>query len=228
MSRNMTRFKLPMLAAAALLTLSGCSNDPNAAGFGQMLKSMASGVGKTQAPGATPKVQLSEVLRQTAPTPVIYAGFKKRNNAQSLLLEIQNSGGHQIFATTDRKTLTMKQGMVVATRGLADDLMSASVGQSLSLIRARRSGTAQRDMYHLNGAGESLRVTLSCKINVSGSDRVKQGVIDRATTTITETCSAAEQQFTNTYQVDNAGMIVASSQWLSPILGHADISVLRP
>lgn len=222
----MTRLKLPLLVGAAALTLTACSNNPDEPKFSERMKKLLTRqqAAKAQTAG---EIDIDALLKATAPKPLMMATLKDRGNAKSVLLEIERNGAYRTYSTPFRQTIVTRQGLVIATRGLGDDLMATVASDSKSLIRARRAGKATRVMDFLNAAGDTLRYSFSCEMTVTGTAQVKQGAVNSSTTEMTETCTAAQYQFTNTYNVDGSGEILASQQWLGAGLGTAEMKVLR-
>lgn len=215
----------PALACLAALLIAGCSNTGTSFDFKASLKSLVPA--KKSAPAAPAQVNLTAVLQQTAPTPVVQVKLGGSNSVSALMLQIETNRGYRTYATASRQTITFRNGMITATRGLGNDLMASVTGDSLALISGRRSGTSTRAMEHLNGAGETIRQTFSCETFITGSGQVKQGTLSAATTEVTENCVAGATKFTNVYQVDRSRLIVSSTQWIGAGLGYAEVKVLR-
>lgn len=221
---RLTNFKRPALACLAALLIAGCSNTGTSFNFKGALASL--NPAKKAAPAAAP-VDVNAVLRQTAPTSVVQVKLRGHNNLSALLLEIEANRGYRTYATASRQTVTLRRGMITATRGLGDDLMASVSADSLALISGRRSGSSQRITEHLDGAGDTIRLRFDCQTFVTGSGRVNQGAVSAATTEMTENCTSGAIKFTNVYHVDSGGTIVKSTQWIGAGAGYAEVTVLR-
>ncbi len=221
-----TAMKLPMLALASALMLAGCSNDPNQGAVLKSLKAEFSKIGKKSTPATVSKSDVSRVLSQTS-GPVSQIVQSNLGDITVILVHIETNGPYKTYASASKQTVTFRQGLVTATRGLGNDMMSAQAAGTLSLISGRRSGTSKRTLRYLDGANDVIAFEFDCQMKVVGSGRVNQGVVSANTTKMTEHCVAPTREFTNTYEVDSRGMILSSKQWVSPIQGYFDISVLR-
>lgn len=220
-----TLVKAPILAGLAALMLAGCGNDANRGNMTEMLKSSLPFLGKKTAAAPQP-MNIPQVLANTT-APLTLIVQKDLNNTSVLVLQIEQNGAYRTYSTAGKQTLTFRQGLVTATRGLGNDMMSASVSESLALIRARKSGTAKRVLRYLDGANNVIAFEFNCQMFVTGSGQVRQGVVSANTVELTENCVADSRKFTNTYQVDASGMILSSRQWIAPLQGYYDIKVLR-
>lgn len=221
---GLTKIKLPALACIAALAVSGCSNTGEGFDLRQSMKNLFNR-GAAEQPSAV-KVDINTILKRTAPQSLIQVASKKRGSS-ALMLEIESNRGYRTYSTASKQTFTLRNGLVTSTRGMGDDLMASINGDSLSLIRARRTGSGQRVMEHLDGAGDTVRLQFTCETYVTGSGRVKRGAVNAITTELTENCVAGRHKFTNVYQVDGTGMILESQQWISPSAGYVLIRVLR-
>lgn len=161
--------------------------------------------------------------------PVALATFEKTNN-NVVLRPIATNGSYKTWASTgsaDRRSITTRHGLLTATRGLNQDLMSSDVSQTLSLLKSRQSGSATRVQRYLSGEDEIYEVRVSCTISRGGQTQVQVGEINRSATEMTERCDSAERSFTNIYRVDGSGRVLQSVQWLNDFYGTAVIQQLR-
>lgn len=217
--------KFPVLALASALMLTGCGSDQDQKELVKSLWGSLPSFGKKTAPAAA-KPDLAGVLAATK-APVNMITQKSLNSTVVLTIEIAQNGPYRTHATSTKQSLTYRQGMATATRGLGHDLMSSSVNDSLRLISARREGKAKRVMRYLDSANTTLSYVFECDMYVTGSSSVRQGVVAANVTEMTENCVSETQKFTNTYMVDRGGMILSSEQWLGPEQGYFSIQVLR-
>lgn len=216
--------KQPLLALAAVLALAGCSNETDNSGMLSVFKQSLPSIGKKAAPAAP--VDIAAVMKNTQ-GPVTVIRQKNQANTPVPIIQIETNGAYRTYATGSRQSLTFRQGLVTATRGLGNDLMSSVTSESLALIAARREGTAKRELRYLDGQNDIFVFSFECQIFVTGSGHVRQGTVSAPVTEMTENCVAPTRKFTNTYKVDRSGMILSSQQWISPYQGYFDIDVMR-
>lgn len=219
-----TAMKLPLLALTAALALTGCGNEADQGAVLTALKGSLPSLGKKAAAPAAPDP--APVLKNTS-VPVSMIVQSTLGGITAVIVQIEQNGPYRTYTTASRQTLTFRQGLVTATRGLGNDMMSASVSDSLALISARKPGTAKRVLRYLDGANNVITYQFDCEMYMTGAARVQQGEVSANAVEMTENCFGRTQKFTNTYLVDGSGMILSSQQWISPIQGYFDIKVLR-
>lgn len=212
------------LAMLAMVGVAGCGND-----VGQNdMKSVLTGIKERglKVGGATRAAP--DVAKMLAGTtgPLRLVSFDL-DKATAGLQQIESNGAYRTFATADRRTITFKHGMVTATRGLGNDLMSADVDGSLALIRGQQGGQAVRVMRFLDGENKVRALRFDCTIRAGAWGTTTQGEVTAKTRQMTEYCTSENRNFNASYAVTATGEIVQSHQWMSPARGMARITVLR-
>lgn len=147
--------------------------------------------------------------------------------APTLLQETERGSGAQVFETAAGQSVTAKRGLVIATRGLGQDLIATEAHGTAKLIAQRTAGSAQRRMEYLNGAGETVTLRFDCQIKRDRIEPIDSGVIKTTGRLMVEDCNGAGGSFRNTYLVANDGYILSSRQWLHPQLGSATFQMLK-
>jgi len=145
--------------------------------------------------------------------PVILAHLPERD-AVALLTKVETNQGVDTYLSPDGISISLRDGMIVATRGLGFDLMRADTERSLAAIAAPPQ-TISRGYDHLDGENHVISVTYECVYVVVSSRQTK------------ETCSLPRQRFENVYQRNQAGKIINSRQWVSPQIGWIIIEVIQ-
>ena len=189
-------------------------------------------ISRAPAPGVDDPAQVGRAINQALESidgPLALATFEKpRNNV--VLRPIETNGAYRTWTSwgySERRSVTTKNGVITATRGLREDLMSTDVDASLSLISSRQSGTATRVQRYLNGENQIVAIRASCSIERGETVQVQAGEIDRAAIQMTENCEAEGRTFKNTYLVDSNGRVVQSVQWLNDFYGRTVVQALR-
>lgn len=208
------------LAALALLAACG-SKSMDGPGLGTSLRAAATEIagrslGRGQAaPAAAPESpeQMAATALKVNPGPLVLAGFEGIGRTQVLAMTGDNRG-MRTYMTENQEALILRQGLLVATRGLGNDLNTAEVGTE-GLIRAQRAGSAQRMMRYIEGDGREHALPLDCTVTPSGGGRV------------TETCVNGQLRVQNNYLV-SGGAISVSRQWIGQRLGYVTIQTIRP
>lgn len=122
-----------------------------------------------------------------------------------------------VWQTLDGITLTLRGGLLIATRGLGNDLMSSDVTDNLAML----AGNTGNEYYpqirsYLDGEDRTVFRASQCRRN--GQQQV-QTLVDgerRMLTRIEETCLSPNQRVTNSYWVDQSGVVLKSRQWIGP------------
>ena len=217
-----------VMLLAGLLALAGCGNRTDQ---GVFLKATQSGALKSKGQGSAPDPQQLATAVQAAlagTTEPVALGVVEGRNATAILTRIERNGAYSTWGTPDRRTITTRGGMVTATRGLGNDLMSSQPGSSLALVSGRRAGSATRVMRYLDGENKTVELVLTCQYAKGGGKRLSAGELKNvAVSEITESCNSADTSFSNSYLVDARGRVLQSRQWLSPTSGHLVMQLLR-
>jgi hypothetical protein len=135
--------------------------------------------------------------------------------ARARLGPVARTGDVTVWQTLDGITLSMRQGLLVATRGLGDDLMSAEVDGVLALLRgASGEGPVPHIRSRLDGEDRTEFRSYQCRRDAGGTDAGLRRV--------EVLCISPQDRFTNTYWLNSAGAVIRSRQWISPALGHLE------
>lgn len=136
-------------------------------------------------------------------------------NATALLVHVGSNNGVETWMSTDRITVSVERGVVVATRGLGHDLMAGDAKNTLAAIAGAQTGVYRRQMRYLTGDNHTTYITAGCSMSSPGSDNIGGQMLRR----FEESCQARNSKFTNRYWVDGSGRILASEFWVSPQVG---------
>jgi hypothetical protein len=200
----MRRFNI--LLAGLALALSGCSTDGTNRLFPQALQNIIPGRPTPAGPTAAQiRSQLSPDVRAQLGAPVKIATLEEVNLASVIVLRARN-GNVETYFTPDGISVSLRDGIVVATRGLGFDLMTADVSDVYRAMRAGQS--AVRIHRYLDGENHVIIRSFIC--DYAGR------------TEVIETCHTEGFTITNSYRLAG-GRIIASRQWISPQRGYIRI-----
>ncbi|WP_170168856.1 YjbF family lipoprotein [Rhodovulum iodosum] len=211
----MKRIKGLLLALAGSVALSSCgASDTSYEVYGQFrerLKTLGRG-NEAAEPGAEP----SRASIAAFTDPLILARVD-RTGGMSFIVRTRKYGATEVWQSTDDVSITLIGGILRATRGLGDDLMSSDV---MPLGMQADSG---REHYYFGGDARTRLVTFACTRQTLGTERII--VLERAYSArhIAETCQAGETRFTNEYWVDSRGVMRQSRQWVSRGVGYVTL-----
>ena len=129
----------------------------------------------------------------------------------------------QTWSSTSYTTISLREGLVVATRGLGPDIMSATVPPLATLSAAR--GQYQRSYYYLDGADQRQVLTYDCTLSAGGSQTISVLGKDFFTRVVIESCAGGAGSLTNQYWFDPTAGLRQSQQFLAP--GLQDLTIQR-
>ena len=109
------------------------------------------------------------------------------------------------WETADGKSVSLRGGRLVATRGFGDDLM----GSDAQPPRALGSGWTPRINSYMSGDYQSVFKTFQCRRTASPD--------------LGEICTNDRLRFENSFRIAGDGTVTKSRQWVSRGLGHMEI-----
>ncbi len=193
-----------------------------------------SACGNMQGGGADIK-QLSTVIFQDTPEVSVSAQELTRQlrqqatsqaNAHFLVLDVPVFGVAAPFSlsgtnrdvdtylTSSGVSVSLRNGLLVATRGLGFDLMTADVTETLVALGANEDRPVRIHRY-LDGDNQIITNSFVCSLERPDVD------------VIIERCVSTYLAFENTYNFDMNGGIIASEQWVSPQIGMIGITMIN-
>ncbi|WP_420569048.1 YjbF family lipoprotein [Thalassovita sp.] len=129
------------------------------------------------------------------------------------------------WRSADQITLSLKQGVIVATRGLGQDLMAADVEGTLRMI-AGASEPYTRIQTYLDGEYQTQFRAFTCRTEGSAPEQIEIVEQTHQTRRIEESCFSPGTRIANTFWVDAGGTIWKSRQWIGPGLGYMETDLL--
>lgn len=214
---EMTGMKNPLrLLICALTLLADCGNAPDARdaknssqAFAQLAKLFAGKLNPGNAaldPAAVAALRTALEKDGQPVYSVAIAAFPYAN----LMAPYGQNGDVQTWASTSYETISLRDSILVATRGFGPDLMSA-VAPSLAQVR-KGSGSFHRIYYYLDGADQTQSYGLDCQFAPSGSEDVSVLGKSYPTHVVTESCSGSGYNVKNIYWFDGSGKLRQSDQ----------------
>lgn len=143
-------------------------------------------------------------------------------NAQGFATLRSRYDGVATWRTADNTSFSFRQGVVVSTRGLGDDLMGADVSQSVSALQGRAGNWAPRINGYMDGEYQPYFTTFQCRRTGSSSEMIESGSRLALTQRTDETCVNDELQIENSYWRNRNGVILKSRQWVSQGVGYME------
>lgn len=227
------RFFKTIIAGTVLISLAACTNsrqDVNVLNFSKTLFDGIRAQGKEPVP-TDPQLVQQVVSRGLTETdgPLALISFDKTKSV-SLLRSIETNGPYRTwaaFGSSERRSITTREGVVTATRGLGFDMMSSSVNDLLRMVKTQEDGIARQVIRHLDGENIISETETYCAFTPGGAEAYDKGELQRETTRVDVFCKTETGSFNNHYLVDASGRIVEARQWLGPDLGFGTLQQLR-
>lgn len=149
------------------------------------------------------------ILRVTIPT----------RGADALVTVTDQKGGVVTWSTTDGTTFTFRDGVLIQTRGLGADLMSADAP---SLQQLTTDGATYQRVYFFLGADDATtRRTYDCAVKVVGIETIEVFQKAHRATRVAEVCARQGGTITNEYWVEG-GTVRKSKQLTSGAIGFIE------
>ncbi len=133
-----------------------------------------------------------------------------------------------VWRSPDGAQIVLRDGLIMGTRALGNDLASADVNQSLHLLRTSGTGPARRVYYVREDDNTQATVNARCEVSSMGPAKIE--IVERSfsTTRMREVCLVGSDQITNEYWIDSSDKTVLQSrQWIGPRIGFLNLRVLK-
>ncbi len=157
------------LIGILLLSLAACSSDKEQPSFGlQMIQigmAKIGGLGKEQYTPTAAEIKASATPEALAKIgkPVMLAELPGVGLAD-ILIFVQQNGTYSTWASSDGVSFSFDRGLLVATRGMGRDLMSADVEEVLRGI-TNGAGSGVRVHRYLDGDDQLVMTSFYCYYN---------------------------------------------------------------
>lgn len=222
------------LLISLVVLLAACGSDRSQTEGGRAAlgaaKTIAAKMRAGRAPAQTPDPeQMAAAAKASFDGPLILAQIEN-TGLMTVLGEYGRNGSVRTYSTPNKQTLSFRDGVLIASRGLGFDLMSSDTGIAVALITGRRSGTSDRSYRYLDGEWRERPLPMTCTYQPGAARTLSFAGTSYATVQVEETCQAKGQSLTvtNSYWVTGNGTIALSRQWIGPALGHVTVQLVRP
>jgi hypothetical protein len=124
------------------------------------------------------------------------------------------------------QTLSFRDGVLVATRSLGNDLMSADVAGTQAALRGGPQQGYSRLMTYLDGQGQTLFRAMLCGMDAGQPATVNSFGVAFPTTLRIETCFTTGKRVENRYWLNADSTMRRAEQWVGPGTGPLTIEWL--
>ncbi len=208
--------------AALALSLAGCGNDNSQTFRGQMLREMVATSFRAKAkPQPFPPATRAQVRALHADVLLVTQPIR---HVRAPLTPDAVNGDVVTWRSADGVTISLRNGIVTATRGMGQDIMSA-LTPDISTI-ASGTGTVERADYTLNGLEQDKQASFTCFLSDLGTESIDLAQITYRLHHVAETCSGDAPTFTNDYWIGPHNIVRKSRQWLGTAIGYLEIENL--
>lgn len=199
------------MALAAALALSACAVGGHVSTMGQTFLPEMPGVDRQAAQqlldAGAPRIQVTLVDRGTT----------------SLLVKDAERQGVSRWRTIDNTQIFTRDGIVVGTRGLSFDLMSADTGGAATAIRGQRPARIVRFHTYLDGDDRTRIQSYVCDIAPEGPQDIRiSESLTLSGSLVREKCYNPQGDYENVYLV-RGGHVMATVQFISRGIGSLQI-----
>ncbi|GGE21575.1 Group 4 capsule polysaccharide lipoprotein gfcB, YjbF [Gemmobacter megaterium] len=202
------------------LGLAACSNDPaRTVGWDKARQALSAIGDSRKPPSRVPALTPAQV--DSSPVKLMFVVVESDGRGTGFG-RIATNLGTETFASLDGITLTLRDGVLISTRGLPPDLMS-SLAPSAKAI-ALGQGSHPRSYQSLDGADRTVTLTYECHLRPEGQETLEIAGRRYATRVIDEVCIGDGSVFENRFWVDNRGKIRQSRQWTGTSVGNLRLS----
>ncbi len=210
-------------AILSLLALSACGTDPTARESKaalptkDTLSAALSGIFSRKAPAVQDPVLVASTRAQLERlgNPAISVAVPK-NGYFNFFGPYGQNGPVATWASSTLETVSLSDGILIATRGFGPDLMAARA-PDIGQVR-RATGYFHRGYSYLDGADQRQFIEYDCTFAPAGSESINVFAKTYVARKVVETCEGLDTSFENTYWFDNSGTLRQSDQRLSPQL----------
>lgn len=140
-----------------------------------------------------------------------------------LMVQTNARDGVTRWRTIDNAQIFLRDGVLIGTRGLSFDLMTADTPGLASAIHQMRPARITRIHTYLNGQDQIRIRAFVCDVRPAGQETIQ--LLNDVTTRsqrIEETCQGADDSFTNLYWL-SGDRILQSVQFISEGAGSAQL-----
>ncbi|MDE4134811.1 YjbF family lipoprotein [Phaeobacter sp. QD34_3] len=144
-----------------------------------------------------------------------------------LVKQDSTPGTLTLWVTEDSVTLALREGVLTATRGLRNDMLSAStlVTETGGRMGPRGQGARRYEIAALDNRSEVF--TLACTVSDLGPETIEIVELTYQTRHLQEHCESESGLVVNDYWVDSrSGHLWQSRQWAGPTIGYMRIRQL--
>lgn len=170
--------------------------------------------------------QLTREILDATHEPLLLTDIATKK-ASFTLTQLARNGQVQTWQSPDGVGISFDHGVLVATRGMGEDVMSADVSNTIRMLSGQTGdGFYTRFQTYLDGEYQTQFRSFQCQRTGIKRETIQSYGKNRSTTRIEETCYTPDFDVTNIYWRGSDGLIWKSQQWVSPVIKYLVIERL--
>lgn len=133
--------------------------------------------------------------------------------------DVGDGGRIVVWRSADDVTLSMRNGVLTATRGMSGDLLSSEVQVAGPMPGPSSGGAHVQHVRSLDN--RAVRLALACELSDLGTETIE--IVERrhATRHLRQHCEGGGGTVINDFWIDSAtGLVWQSRQWAGPHIGY--------
>jgi len=142
--------------------------------------------------------------------------------AAATLTRIGSNSGVETWQTADDVTLSFREGVLVASRGLGGDLMTADVTGTLAVLRGTGAAAYPRPQTTLDGDWQIVVIPFRCRIADRRAEVLTIAERVQPVQRLEEVCTAPGREVRNLYWQGADGFLWATRQWVGDAPGSLE------
>ena len=229
-------FERTIGAIFAAILLTGCSSEESRNGeLPQLLLSSLKDVAAARQTGPLEKIDLpaSELAKVKVPliqvNPDIRGGSDFLRRVQS---RRDSTGGQfEIWESSDKAQIFLRNGVVVGSRGVGGDIISADAASTGRALEQRALSEGLRSFVVSDGDNTTTDYRFLCKVTNRGREKISVSNQSFDVDRLQEVCVDADDganKLRNDFWVERAtGLVRKSRQWMGPRVGYFEIILLK-
>jgi len=207
------------LVFCAVIFLAACAGGQETT-FSQVPQTGGSLAGPSKPEVVTTTEPTLEVTLESSGRVALLAVYAERLEADAATLRIWRTG--------DGAQVILRDGILIATRGLGNDVESADATAALDAVRSLTPLSGPHTLYVRTGDNGVAAINLSCNTRSLGVEAIETGKRVSDTMRLQAICTGGSYMIRNDYWVDPADLTVRQSrQWAGPELGYMRTRLLR-
>lgn len=139
-----------------------------------------------------------------------------------------DQGAVRIWRAADGSQIVLREGVLIATRGLGNDVESTLSRTMAALVTSRTASPGLHRLYVVTGENGTEAIDLSCEAGVLGEETIE--IVGRKIATLHLRADCRHDAGVESYDfwVDRHSAVVwQSRQWAGPALGHISTRLLK-